>query len=138
MVRRGCAIAAETNARANLAAGDGVGIHRPTGPTYFPQTKRDEDRGGEIRIRFRISIETKLGDVRESARVRDDGAARSARSAPARHDRHPVVYLGAGLGRISTLAKKRADWSIVDLTRRLQLSRGPWRPIACAKFSSRL
>ena len=74
-------------------------VARPRVPRV-PQADDHATRRDGVRVRLRVLLASGVGDLRQPARALPHGPRRPRRPLAARPDRHPVVPLGAGVGRV--------------------------------------
>ena len=101
LVRR-CRLVAQTaDSRLDVACCDGVRIYRTTRPSHVSQAECHSRRGGTVRCRLPLPVSAELEHLQRAPQHCLPCEGRFARSRAARHDRSPIVPLGAGLGRVS-------------------------------------
>ena len=92
----------------HLAGCDGDRVHRATANPRFSQAHLHAQGRASLRPALALSVAAFVGNLREPACAGAHRPAGPRSTAAARHDRHSVISLGAGLGGISGLRRPAA------------------------------
>lgn len=101
LVRR-CRLVAQTaDSRLDVACCDGVWLYRTTRPSHVSQAECHSRRCGTVRCRLSLPVSAELEHLQRAPQHCLPCEGRFTRSRAPRHDRSPILPLGAGLGRVS-------------------------------------